>query len=209
MLIKTMQIPDAVVYDTYMTIYTSALKEEISLATVFPKLLLNPSRKYDVMYQGIDGKRSSQSDWDECEYNVQYRNNVTQTTVKMYCATPQFIALTFCGTHANSGVGSPPHDQGFVDGLNATGKSFLCILITTVHMPDVEVYDIRMKMYTSTLNEKICLASEYQKLLLNPSSKNGVMYQGNYGKRFIQIKWEESEYRVQYRNNVTQNTVKM
>ena len=58
-LIKTVQIPGAPVYDTHMEMHTSTVNKYISLAREFHKKRLNPSHKTGVMYQGNYRKQVS------------------------------------------------------------------------------------------------------------------------------------------------------
>ena len=67
------------------------------------------------------------------------------------CATSLYILSMFL--HASnimigSGVVEPGNGREVLDGLNATDKSFLSILITTVKMPDAASYDSYMEIHT-------------------------------------------------------------
>ena len=61
------------------------------------------------------------------------------------------------------GVGAPEHVREVFDGLNATEKGFLSMLITTVQLTGVADYNSQMAMHTSTANIDISLEREFQK----------------------------------------------
>ena len=56
-----------------------------------------------------------------------------------------------------------------VDGLNATEKQFLSMLIRTVHLPISEDYDSYMATNTATVNTYIILVREFQKHNSDPT----------------------------------------
>ena len=80
------------------------------------------------------------------------------------------------------GARTPGHGREVVYGLNATNKRFLLMLITNVQFTNISGYDTQMAMYTSTQKEDISLARKFQKLLSNPTNKNGVIDLGKYRK---------------------------
>ena len=82
-----------------MSMYTSTVKNYISLEMEFQKNILDPSRKKYVMDQGKYRKWASQRHWTEREYHVQDKQYVSQTSVKISCATTQFLGFLFCGLH--------------------------------------------------------------------------------------------------------------
>ena len=83
------------------------------------------------------------------------------------------------------------------------------MLTETVKMPVTEAYYSQMEMHISTVSKYISLGREYNKHILDPSRKNGVMNQGRSRKRSSQRKWTACEYHVQYIKYVSHKTVKI
>ena len=54
------------------------------------------------------------------------------------------------------------------------------MLMTRVQLTVAEAYDTQIVMHTSTANKDISLARGFQKNILDPSHKNGVVDQGKY-----------------------------
>ena len=54
------------------------------------------------------------------------------------------------------------------------------MLMTIVQLTVAEAYDTQIVMHTSTGNKDISLARVFQKNILDPSHKNGVVDQGKY-----------------------------
>ena len=69
-----------------------------------------------------------------------------------------------------------------VDGLDATNKSFLFVLMANGKLLGVAGYDTHMEMNTSTPKYDISIAREPQKHISGPSRENGVIYQVKYRK---------------------------
>ena len=65
-------------------------------------------------------------------------------------------------------VGAPGHGREVVDGLNATNKSIISMLMENVQLPGAYGYDTQIKMHTSTQKYNISLAREFQKHLSEP-----------------------------------------
>ena len=71
-----------------------------------------------------------------------------------------------------------------------------------MQLPGAERYYTHMEIHTSTPNEDIILAREFQKCLSDPKRKNGVIDQDKYIKWSIQIKWDVHEY-IMYKTATT------
>ena len=56
------------------------------------------------------------------------------------------------------GVGAPGHGREVVDGLNATDKGFISVLMKTLQLIGASDYDSQMVVHTSTVNTYISLA---------------------------------------------------
>ena len=63
-----------------------------------------------------------------------------------------------------SGVGVHRHGKDVVYGLNATGKSFLLVLMTTVQFPGAATSNSQITMHTSISNTDISIAGVFQKM---------------------------------------------
>ena len=61
------------------------------------------------------------------------------------------------------GVGEPGHEREVIDGLDATKKCLISMLITTVQLHGTEAYDSHTAIYTSTENTYISLEREFKK----------------------------------------------
>ena len=55
-----------------------------------------------------------------------------------------------CGITTDHGVGAPGHVQDIVDGINATEKWFISMLMENVKLPGYKRYEKQMEMYTTT-----------------------------------------------------------
>ena len=58
-----------------------------------------------------------------------------------------------------------------------------------------------MQIHTSTQNNYVSLAKEFQQNISKQRLKNGVIDQGKYRKRFSERKWTDREYHVQYNDD--------
>ena len=94
------QLPGAAAYDSQMEIHTSNVNTDTSLSREFQKHLSDPTRAHGLLYHGKDIKHASKRKWNDCDYHVQERNDVSHTSVKMSCATTKLPELSFCGPHA-------------------------------------------------------------------------------------------------------------
>ena len=99
MVMTTLKLPDEASYETNIAIHTLNMSKYISLPREFQKHLLYPSRINGVMYQVKYRKLYSQKKLNDNEYHVQGIKYVSHTSVKISCATTQFIEFTFCGTY--------------------------------------------------------------------------------------------------------------
>ena len=61
-------------------------------------------------------------------------------------------------------VVAPGHVREIVDGLNATDKRFLSMLMTNVQLPGASAYYSQMTIHTSTSNTDITLASKFENI---------------------------------------------
>ena len=75
-------------------------------------------------------------------------SNIWENTggcVEQYCfANALYLLSIFAHTYniiIDRGVGSLGHVRDFFDGLNATNKMYISILITTVQLPGTSAYD--------------------------------------------------------------------
>ena len=75
------------------------------------------------------------------------------------------------------GISSSGHGREVVDVLNATGKSFLFQLMSTVQLPGAKGYGTHMVMHTGTRTSYTSFASEFQKQLFTAALKHGVIDQ--------------------------------
>ena len=107
------------------------------------------------------------------------------------------------------GVRAPGHGRKVVDGLNATKKRFLSMLMTTVQMPGAEVYNSQTEIHTSTAKTDISLASEFQKHLSDPTRAHVLLDQGKEIKHAIKRKLTEREYHLQGSQDVSHISVKI
>ena len=71
------------------------------------------------------------------------------------------VIIDICG-------GEVRHDREVVCGLSATDKQFLSIILKTVQMIVVVLYDTQMKMHISTVNTEISLVRGVLKHLSDP-----------------------------------------
>ena len=92
------------------------------------------------------------------------------------------------------GVGTLGHGREVIEGLNATNKSFISMLIITMQLPGEEAYELQMAMHTSTENTDISLAREFQKHLSDPTQVHGLLDHGKDRKRSSKRKWANCEY---------------
>ena len=65
------------------------------------------------------------------------------------------------------------------------------MLMKNVKLPGALGYDKHTEIHTSTQKGDISLAREFQKQLLDPSRKNGVIDQGKYWKWSSERKWTD------------------
>ena len=63
----------------------------------------------------------------------------------------------------DGGVGKPGHGKYVVDGLNATKKRFISMLMKNVQLPGAVTKDSQMGMNTSMSNTYISIEGEFQK----------------------------------------------
>ena len=83
------------------------------------------------------------------------------------------------------------------------------MLVTTVQQPGAEAYESQISIHTSTENIDISLARESQNNLSDTTRAHGLLDPGKCIKRSIKQKWNEREYHVQYRKDVSHVSVKM
>ena len=114
-LMSTVQLPRSEIFDSNIQMYTSARKDDVSLAKQFRENLTKKHRKYGVIDQGTPKKRFMKRKWTYRQYHIQDNADVEHKYVKMYFRTNQFSELSFCGQH------SKPH------GARGLSKSYhLC-----------------------------------------------------------------------------------
>ena len=53
------------------------------------------------------------------------------------------------------------HGQEVVDGLNATYKMFIFLLMATVQLPIIKIFDKQMELHTETKNTYVTLAQKF------------------------------------------------
>ena len=73
------------------------------------------------------------------------------------------------------GISEPGHSREFVEGLNSTDKRFIFHLMKNVQLPGSKQFDIQMELHTSTQNNDVTLAQEFQKHL-SKNHANMVLY---------------------------------
>ena len=71
--------------------------------------------------------------------------------------------------------------------LNTAYKRFLSILISNMQVPGSRGYDNLMAIHTSTNREEVSIARQCQEHLSETTRKNGVIDQGNYINRRVNI----------------------
>ena len=96
-----------------------------------------------------------------------------------------------------------------VDGLNAIGKRYIYQLMSKVQLPGSIRFDSQIKIHTGTEKKEVSLAREFKDHLEGEHCKNGVIYQGKSGKRFMNRKWTERKYHIQDNADVELKDVKM
>ena len=64
-------------------------------------------------------------------------------------------------------------------------------------------------MHTGTQNDDVSLGKESQHFLIKKHIRDGVTDQGKYNKRFMEIKWTDRQYHVQYNADVSHQDVIM
>ena len=62
------------------------------------------------------------------------------------------------------GIRAPGHGKYVVDGLSATDKGFISMLMTTVQISDAATNDSQMVMYTSISNTDISLSRQFKNI---------------------------------------------
>ena len=75
----------------------------------------------------------------------------------------------------DSEIIAPGHRREFVDGLNATYKSFIFHLMVTVQLPGSKRFDTQMEVHTETQNTDVSLSQEFKKHLSNKQIKPGII----------------------------------
>ena len=81
--------------------------------------------------------------------------------------------------------------------------------MSKVQLPGSVRFDSQIKIHTGTENNDVSLARESKDHLEGKHLQNGVIDQGKSGKRFMEIKWTEIKYHVQYNAAVELKDVKM
>ena len=128
------------------------------------------------------------------------------------CATEFYLLSMFSHAHdiiIDHGVGSLGHGKVVFGGINATDKSYLSMLMTTVQLPNGATNNSQMVMHASTENVDISLAKQSQKHISDPSLAHILIDHGKDIKRSSERKWTEREYYVQDRKYVHQKSVKI
>ena len=96
-----------------------------------------------------------------------------------------------------------------VDGLNAVDNCYIYQLMSKVQLPGSVIFDSQIKMHTGTENKDVSLAKEFKDHMEGEHRQNGVIDQGKSRKRFMEIRWTERKYHVQYNAAVELKDVKM
>ena len=88
-----------------------------------------------------------------------YKTSVCDCAYVLSMLAHAYDIITDCG------VGEPVHVRKVVDidGLNATDKRLLSMLIKNMQLPSTEAYGSYMTIYTSTVNTDISLARSFLK----------------------------------------------
>ena len=87
------------------------------------------------------------------------------------------------------GISEHGHGKEVVYGLNAVDKRYIHQLIPNIQLTGSNVFDSQMQIHTGNQNYDTSLAKEFQHHLTKEHSKNGVIDQGKYKKRFTERKW--------------------
>ena len=81
--------------------------------------------------------------------------------------------------------------------------------MSTVQLPGSNIFYSPMQMHTGTQNNDVSLSKEFQHHLTKEHRKYGVIDQVNYKKRFMEIKWTDTQYHIQYNAAVENQNVIM
>ena len=82
-----------------MVIHTSTANTDISLSREFLKYLSDTTWAHGLLDNDKYRKCASKRKWNERDYHVQDRKYVPHASVKIPCATTQFLELPFFGPH--------------------------------------------------------------------------------------------------------------
>ena len=72
---------------------------QLQTQTLVLKNILDPTWAHRFLYHGKERKHYSKRKWTDRGYRVQDRKDVPHTSVKILCATTQFLVLSFFGPH--------------------------------------------------------------------------------------------------------------
>ena len=110
---------------------------------------------------------------------------------------------------SDCGFSAPGHGKEVVDGLNAIGNRFIYKLISNVQLPGSKTFDSQILINSSTQNNDVSIAKEFEKTCLKSIRKHGVIDQGKYIKIASKRKWRDKEYHVQDNDDFAHKYVKI
>ena len=81
--------------------------------------------------------------------------------------------------------------------------------MSNVQLPGSKIFYSQMQMHNGNQNNDVSLYKEFQQHLTKEHSKNYVIDQRKYKKRFMERKWTDRQYRVQDNADVAHKDVKI
>ena len=81
--------------------------------------------------------------------------------------------------------------------------------MSKVQLPGLVRFDPQIKIHTGTENKDVSLAKEFKDHIEGDHRQNGVIDQVKSRKRFMERKWTERKYHVQYNASVELKDVKI
>ena len=72
-------------------------------------------------------------------------------------------------------MSAPGHGKEAIDGINAIDKRYIYQLMSNVQLPGSKRFDSQMQIHTSTQNNDVSLAKEFQQHLSKEHRQNGAI----------------------------------
>ena len=99
-------------------------------------------------------------------------------------------------------ISEPGHGKEVFDGFNAVDNFYIYQLMSKVQLSGSVRFYSQIKIHTGTENKDVSLAQEFKDNLEEEHCQNGAIDQGKPGKTFMERKWTEIKYNVQYNSAV-------